>query len=207
MDWEFNKQRVYTAVCKDIISKGDVCVIGKTLAELKNNIDNGKRFRFNKYRGDNYEDCFAFEGGLNAPFACVVCPACNAEAYFAGMAGKPLQMCVEGEWIDNTFDEVKYGWFDFIFRVAESKYKPFANNQELLYAWGEKTSFLFDKQMAMPFIWVRNKTEKQNVFVITGFRHDEGEDFVLLSQIPVSLKELFDLYEFLDGSPCGVQYV
>lgn len=74
----------------------------------------------------------------------------------------------------------------------EKKYRPFKDCSELVNHCGTK------------LIWIRDKTEdaKGDIELITGFT-EHGN--VLLNGTSYPLQHLFQMYEFLDGTPCGVE--
>ena len=91
---------------------------------------------------------------------------------------------------------------DFYFAVDEEKkdgHIPFDTVEALIEYWIKKNniSLICDYN---PFIWVRWKINRMEM-LITGY--DRENDTVYICNDAVSMKELFERFEFLDGSPCG----
>lgn len=89
---------------------------------------------------------------------------------------------------------------------AEKKYRPFKDVDELIKVWCGKSPIPHKPMpsLTMPLIWVRNKEYNQEC-LITGF-HPSYQQFVFINKdVGVMMQELFDKWEFLDGSPCGVE--
>ena len=90
--------------------------------------------------------------------------------------------------------------------VSEKKYRAFKNCEELI----KHHDKLFENytglrsiecKLAAQHIWVKEK-ESGVSQLITGF----GDTVVRFSpDYTITLKSLFENYEFLDGSPCGVE--
>ena len=122
--------------------------------------------------------------------------------------GKQIQarsvLYKDAEWIDS-----KYPHFDDTcceFRVKpEKKWRPFKNIQELKQAWDAKRSPLVHPELEEHFIWIRDKKRPDITRLITGF--NGGRKCVAIAGEWRTLEALFDEYEFLDGSPCGVEEV
>lgn len=56
----------------------------------------------------------------------------------------------------------------------------------------------------LPLIWV-NRKDRLEAHLITGYVFSEQDgQLVKIGNVYYSLGELFEHYEFLDGSPCGV---
>ena len=78
-------------------------------------------------------------------------------------------------------------------------YRPFKDTDELIAYWDKHYGNGNRPEYTMPLIWVKKDTG--NVFLITGYDKDE---YVCLSDDWwLSMKELFEQCEFLDGNCCG----
>ena len=77
---------------------------------------------------------------------------------------------------------------------------PFDSVQELIDAWKKKSGLEFNRELLMPFIWVKLR-ESNDVSLISDFYFDSGE--VALSDTQFSLEELWRYYTFLDDSFIG----
>ena len=91
--------------------------------------------------------------------------------------------------------------------IGYSDYRPFNNIQELIDTWCSKLDFtsreLFELNFSMPTIWVKNRLG----YIKNIACFDMESNLVCMSGrhgISYSMKDFFDEYVFLDGSPCGV---
>lgn len=89
------------------------------------------------------------------------------------------------------------------------QYRPFKDCSELIECYQKKYKSavgcdIYFPSLYKPCIWIRDKTEdaKGDIELITGFT-EHGN--VLLNGTSYPLQHLFQMYEFLDGSPCGVE--
>lgn len=120
--------------------------------------------------------------------------------------GKQIQarsvLYKDAEWIDS-----KYPNFDDTcceFRVKpEKKWRPFKNIAELKHVWDIKRSPLVHPELGEHFIWIRDKKRPDITRLITGF--NGGIQCVAIAGEWRTLEALFDEYEFLDDTPCGVE--
>ena len=110
--------------------------------------------------------------------------------------------------IDNIIDTA---FFYLAEEFTENKFRPYKDTDEMIEdfkkrynsygGWSGK-----DNPMYNPMIWIKSKT--------TGFRHlvTDYEDNcdhcnksrIWIGSFSLGLKELFDEYTYLDGSPCGI---
>ena len=85
-------------------------------------------------------------------------------------------------------------------------YRPFKNCDELIDYWYDFTGVInCSPKLFMPTIWVKHK-EYGTDFLITAYDNDNesiGAN-VIINDIGVTMKMLFDNYTFCDGSVCGV---
>lgn len=84
---------------------------------------------------------------------------------------------------------------------VEKQYRPFVNTDELIKVWCEKGGKWQKRELTLPYIWVR-KTDCGSELLITGYNKPDSEVFI---GDAIDLRQLFDDYTFLDGSPCGVE--
>ena len=96
---------------------------------------------------------------------------------------------------------------------VEKHYRPFNDCDELIETlnkiYKEKTSFeMVEIKLIKPLIWVKSK-EHGTEELITAFDNTDTVygSCVFLQDVWRDMKELFEKYTFLDGSPCGVQEV
>lgn len=89
--------------------------------------------------------------------------------------------------------------------IEELTYKPFNNFSELLSNYLERIQIEPSriKNFDFPTIWVKRKpTKKDKSFFISVCGGDDKEVF-LSNCYPISYTDLFDMFTFIDGSPCG----
>ena len=123
--------------------------------------------------------------------------------------GADLQYEAHNEWVDMKNGGaivfcVEYGRE---MRVKPKQdYRPFKSCNELIAYWHKKieaeTKYKTIKNdLQVPLIWVKHKVDGRRR-IIVGF----GENFVEVGvkAKPITLERLFEMYTFLDGSPCGV---
>jgi len=95
--------------------------------------------------------------------------------------------------------------------VSEKKYRPFKDFNELIETfcekWEEETGYSWAEnpvKLAVPYIWLSHKKVNAKK-LITSYDYipELEEDVVELGDMNYTMKELFELWEFLDGSPVG----
>ena len=119
--------------------------------------------------------------------------------------GKTIQYFYNDDWRDVANNNPLWG-IDNTYRIKPDEckeYAPFESVHELINAWEKKSGVKFNHELAMPFIWIKNK-EKNRVYLITDFLFERcyGCD-VGTEDDNLKLKELFDDFTFLDGSIIG----
>ena len=72
----------------------------------------------------------------------------------------------------------------------EPKYRPFKNQEE---CWNEMLKH-------QPFGWIRNKINRTMIHI--SFAHG---GYVMLATDTRSLSDVFDKFEFIDGTPFGIK--
>ena len=83
--------------------------------------------------------------------------------------------------------------------LYKAEERPFENIAELI-AHYDRTANNSRPANTMPLIWVRDKECKSENLIIAY-----NENCVFIQDVWFTLSELFDKYEFLDGTPCGVE--
>lgn len=115
--------------------------------------------------------------------------------------GKTIQHKVGNEWCD--LSDPHFAGFDIkLYRVKPSAvYRPFKNCDELVYHWEREKVGYSANPLQMIDIWVKHKVDGRRRMIV-GF----GDNFVEVGvkAKPITLARLFEMYTFLDGSPCGV---
>ncbi|WP_407453945.1 hypothetical protein [Methanobrevibacter sp.] len=87
-------------------------------------------------------------------------------------------------------------------RAVEKKYRPFNDCEELIETWKKKVN-ISPKFGTMPLIWIRNK-EFESSHCITSFFQDRVS-MMMPKAVVKDMYDLFNFFEFLDGTPCGVK--
>ena len=94
-------------------------------------------------------------------------------------------------------------------KEAEKQYRPFNDCNELIEHYQKKYKSavgcdIYFPSLYKPCIWIRDITEdaKGDIELITGFT-EHGN--VLINGTSYPLQHLFQMYEFLDGTPVGVE--
>lgn len=127
----------------------------------------------------------------------------NYECKRAYEQGKTIQCRNKGD--DKWMVTSNPKWLDTCeYRVKpEKKWRPFKDVAELKQTWLAKNGAKSKGDLYEPFIWVRDKKRPDITRLITGF--NGGCQCVAIAGQWHILEGLFDDYEFLDGTPCGVE--
>ena len=108
------------------------------------------------------------------------------------------------DWVD--LENPKWGFVGYKYRVKpEKQWRPFKAVQELKDTWLRKRymTTAVDNPLEAPMIWVRYKSNKHLTVFISCY--DTNCDMVLVFGTWLTMDQLFEDYEFLDGTPCGVE--
>lgn len=100
-----------------------------------------------------------------------------------------------------------YSLFYLVEEPKENKFRPYKDIAELKQDFSGRYNSNTDwngkvNPMYNPLIWVKSK-RTGNQRLITVLNSDNN--CVRLSSISVELRELFEDYVYLDGSPCGIE--
>lgn len=95
--------------------------------------------------------------------------------------------------------------------VSKKHYRPFKDCNELIETycekWEEETGYSWAEnpvKLAVPYIWLSHKKVNAKKLIISyDYIPELEEDVVELGSMNYTMKELFELWEFLDGSPVG----
>lgn len=118
----------------------------------------------------------------------------------AHLDGKLIQICDN---FQNNFRDCSvplWNWVNNDYRIKpEPKYRPYESTEEMIEDFVKRFVHKDIPKYARPFIWVRGKYTpfdfvitvygKEAVFFNIGSRHE--------------LKQLFEEFEYLDGTPVG----
>ena len=103
-------------------------------------------------------------------------------------------------WVD--IDSPIWNWAMYNYRVKEgTKYVPYENTEELIEDFckrsGAKRSL-----MGEPFIWIKEIDSTTKRLVVTYFDDSLNTQYCEISD-NWNMKELFEKFTFLDGTPVG----
>ena len=92
------------------------------------------------------------------------------------------------------------------FSQKKITYRPFKDCDELVEFWIKHYQSMRKPMYTKPLIWVRLKCDGRERLIV-AFGKGFGTDFVEIGNKAkaVPLQKLFDDYEFLDGSPIGME--
>jgi hypothetical protein len=101
---------------------------------------------------------------------------------------------------DNVFQRILSHW-EKIKENAKTVYRPFKSCNELVYYWEREKVGYSVNPLVMTDVWVKHKVDGRRRMIV-GF----GDNFVEVGNKtkPITLERLFEIYTFLDESPCGV---
>lgn len=97
--------------------------------------------------------------------------------------------------LDADGSSLNYNLFYLVSEPKEKKYRPYKDTDEMIEDFLKRFNSNVPKN-TMPFIWLKNCTAKS---LISGF----GKYYVCIESKFLEMKELFEDYIYLDGSPCG----
>lgn len=96
-------------------------------------------------------------------------------------------------------DDYIYNLAYLVKRAEEKKWRPYENCNEMIADF--KKRFNVDcADYELPLIWVKSNSDN-----LTSLITDFFIDIIFRSNIEVCLKDLFNDYTYLDGSPCGLE--
>ena len=203
---EFDKSRCYSALNADKLSVGDKVIVAYDLAVLKRCVkDNNPIDTLCRIGEEEYMFRFGVKGNCAAFALAYLVERAKTENRCAICAkskngGRGVCVLEEGYGCD------KYE------KKTEPHYRPFKNTDELIKVWEQKWSEKtngqkwHDCKLNMPHIWIRRKNDpKDKGRLIIAFNDDCVEIGEAGSGDVLAMDGLFEIFEFLDGSPCGVE--
>lgn len=195
---KFDKSRVFTAVNADELKPGDKVIVSDTMSMLtllvRETTDSMELATLKKVHLDNEVARFETSTG-NWCLAYFVERKENCCRY-------GLEMC---SFAGTKEKDKKVKTCEYY--KPKNKYRPFQDTNELIDCWYEKKfpscpGFArFSSVLTAPSIWVR----KKNCTAMSDFITSYDGGGVRVCNEYKTFVELFDGYEFLDGSPCGVE--
>lgn len=202
----FDLSRVFTAVNADKLKHGDKVICADTLEALKRRVDQNEGVEeLQTVNCEDWERRFGFRMH-NSSLAYLVeeaenCTNCGARWVCPmGVPKEPkLTRC-------DAYEPIQ----------KENKWRPFKNKDELCKVWEQKQrckgDHIIPTPLEMPFIWVQriDKSTGESQHLITSFnvpilRNEQWTNGVSVEGTSITLEALFRCYEFLDGTPCGVE--
>lgn len=209
-----DNSKVYTAVNADALHKGDIVYLADTMSRLKFvvNLHDKNYFKtLDRILNEEERHRFVDENYLTYNLAYLVCPARNAEAFKAWHKGKKI----EKEWVKpgKNFEWREFqgnpNWYVCHYRPAQEKtteYRAFASIDELTTEFVKRFKTK-TPSYAQPLIWVKSSIKgKNDRYLITGYVDNEDyKQLVAIDNKYYCLCVLFENFQFLDGSPCGVK--
>jgi hypothetical protein len=224
---EFDKTRVYTALNADELRAGDKVICANNIGHLKHYVtNNGAVLELVDILSEEENSRFlAGKGKVTFALAYLVerkenCTNCieNARGCTA-MGNDKLARC--WNWKPKTKqkeempDLISLGNGQYAEKPntehkEEKKYHQFRNTDELIKVWGSRCNegkgYILNS-LDMPHIWIRRKNDpKDKGRLITAFNDDCVEIGEAGSGDVLTMDGLFEIFEFLDGSPCGKEY-
>ena len=124
----------------------------------------------------------------------------KVEVMQASLEGKPIQQkdYNSDEWKD--CDVPLWDWLRKDYRIkTNTTHHPYKSTEEMVEDFIERYNIRLGS-VARPFIWAKEK-EGESVSLITNFRYDTVQ--VGNIAYAYTMNDLFELFTYLDGSPCG----
>lgn len=109
--------------------------------------------------------------------------------------------------VDGCSEPVKVvAWQKIELPKVEKHYRPFKDTDELVKVWDAKYRYAYgleriDRGLDMPHIWIREKGCDKSADLITCY----GSKGITVRGKGMYFDTLFTMFEFLDGTPCGVE--
>lgn len=198
----FDKKFVYLEW--DDVLKGKKVLAGDNLQFVRREVNDGTaKVRYvEPYSDSNSSELYPFADDSGTTWGLVYYDP-NYECKRAYAQGRVIQCRNKGD--DKWFVTIHPNWLDMCeYRVKpEKKWRPFKDISELKQTWLAKNEAKSKGDLYEPFIWVRDKERPDITRLITGF--NGGSQCVAIAGEWRILEGLFDSYEFLDGTPCGVE--
>ena len=183
---KFDENKVYTIINADKLKPGDKVFVNNDLKHLREMVEdeyNGALLEeIIEIKPDDYLSRFKTKNCLTGDILC---------STLAYLVEEPEKL-----------------------KIPEKHYRPFKNVDELIEIWEQKieADTVCDEceyslsKLEMPYIWIRNKNSKSRSLITKYFEKDIVVGWFDMEHDDVwSMKDLFKYWEFLDGSPCGVE--
>ena len=228
---EFCKDRVFTALNADELRAGDKVITAHCMADLKTWVEadaepnvieliqdetNTDRFTCKCFNSDKtYSTSLAYlveraenctncaEGRWDAEHQKILCDPVNCGNGNVVFRNHEIEVCEYWKPKTKRPELVSLGNGQYAEKpkTTEKHYRPFKDTDELVKVWCDKGGKWQKRELTMPHIWVCSKDKYKSKDLITGF----NAYAVSIGIEENSMQDLFKDYEFLDGSPCGVE--
>lgn len=108
------------------------------------------------------------------------------------------------EWADiSKITTVAWNWQNFEYRLKpadpKKKYRPYESSAEMIADFKERFLKVRVPSYANQLIWVEDK-RRDSISLISGYI---SKDIVYVMDSMVLVEDLFEFYNYLDGSPIG----
>jgi len=215
----FDKSKVYTMFNADDLQVGDIVYLADSARSIRLKVAEDSKYisKLSNIYDDEEEECrFVDEHNVPYSFAYLVCPERNVEAFKAWHEGKKIEMeYAEPDENESSvwrlFENEEPNWYKFHYRpaqekTAEKEYRAFASIDELTTEFVKRFKTK-TPSYAYPLIWVKSsKKDNNDRYLITGYVDNEDyKQLVAIDNKYYSLCVLFENFQFLDGSTCGVK--
>jgi hypothetical protein len=219
---EFDKSRCYSAINADELRAGDKVITARCMADLKTWVEadaepnvieliqdetNTNRFTC-KCFGSNktYDTSLAYLVERAEPKTEHDCQSCkykNCGFKYLNTKNEcdKYEQKAEKHADYNHCEEARKAYACAMTNACPNKhYRPFNDSNELIKVWMDGGKYDYKE---MPHIWVRYKMNQcgQMGILITKFE----KNYVQIDGNMIAMHALMADYEFLDGSPCGVE--
>ena len=201
---EFDRSRCYSAINADELHEGDKVLTSNNLASLKEAV---------RLNVEPSVIVTIWAEMYNKRFKCKSTDTIyDAELAYLVERAENCTNCERlGKTCNSREDDKITCCFDYKPKTeqkAEPHYRPFKDTDELIKVWDAKYRYAYgldriDRGLDMPHIWVRYKECEGDGLLLTSYDKENG--VVNVDGIGYDLKYLFELFTFLDGSPCGVE--
>lgn len=197
------EKKIYSAVDATEELVGTWGYFGENVKSIELKLEKGSELAFlRKVDGKHCANRFLGECNWQTyPLYIPVCTAENKEAYDAWLNGCPVKEVhnnvsytyvreggAEPDFLNNTF----------VVQKKEKKYVPFDTIAELIEASGVTVNPR--GKGSRPFIWLHNKQFSTDWLVVA---YNNKSNNITMGTMSYSLEAVFEIFTFLDGSPCG----
>ena len=110
----------------------------------------------------------------------------------------------DGSWEDVGVNDLDFCCSPDEYRIKpEEKRRPYESCDEMIADFKKRFGVIIPPY-TMPLIWLRNKNTR-DVHLLTGFCYGDGGIGTYVHEMFFSFEELFNMFTYTDGTPCGVK--